>query len=203
MKQETIYLSERGSAQTGIANLIISARSQHYSCVEIVVGSPGMANITKELYVGDTILFESIDDGILEIRLMSIASGESGIRLLVTQISPRPGLRGALIDEDPLNSFFTDDELERIESSINEVKKKLGSLDDIKPEQVDLIDRKLDDIISASSRMGRKDWITFITGTLTNLTISAAFSPAVSKFLFGSVSAALSWLFDNALKLIA
>jgi len=74
--------------------------------------------------------------------------------------------------------------------------------EDLRPEQVDYINRKLDDLVDATSRVGRKDWVNLVVGTLTNIIISAAIGSEAGKFLFRTVGNALGWAVGEALKLL-
>ena len=70
------------------------------------------------------------------------------------------------------------------------------------PEQLELLSRKLDEVAAASGRLGRKDWIMFAVGNLTNVVLSAALPPEDAKALFVSMNEALGWVFENALRLL-
>ncbi|MFA5877742.1 MAG: hypothetical protein WC880_05305 [Candidatus Paceibacterota bacterium] len=201
MKQSIIVIKEKNSARTDIANLIVSVRIIYPNHFEIVVGSPGLRNVVADMNIGDAVLFETPNDGILEVRALSMDALK--VELLVSQVSPRLGIVGALVDEDPNNSPFTSDELVHITQSITSVALELGQRSDIVPEQLELINRKLSEIEAASQRLGRKDWINYVAGTLTSMCVSAAFAPDVSKAIFQSVGSAFSWLFSNALRLLA
>lgn len=72
---------------------------------------------------------------------------------------------------------------------------------DVTPEQLAMLKGKLDEIADASTRLGRKDWIMFSAGTITNVVVGAAFSPEAAKALFAALNTHLSWVFQNALRL--
>ena len=147
------------------------------------------------MYIGDAILFETTNDGIVEVRLLST----SMLEFLITQISPRLGISGGFVSDDPNNSSFSLIEIERIENSIKEIQSGLSCSSIYSSEQIKLINKKLDDISEASKRLGRKDWMNYVAGTLTSLYISAAFSPETAKGLFKTVNDTFLWLFNNAL----
>jgi len=196
VKQSTVIVSASSSGRPDFSNLILTVRTIHFTSCSVVVGQPGLPNVLKTLELGDAILFETFSDGILEIRLT--AFGENQVEFLVTQVSPRLGLVAGLIDDDPGNSPFSESELARISESITELKEQLKASLNYAPEQLDLISRKLDEIQSASQRLGRKDWLNYVAGTLTGTCISASFAPDVTKSLFKSMGAAFSWLLNNA-----
>src|ERR1700751_1596838 len=145
--------------------------------------------------LGDAVLYETLDDGIVEIR--AIALNQIRASFLITQVAPRLGLAGGLIDEDPSNLSFSEADRVRISDSIQRVKEALTKSETFKSEQLELIDRKLDEIKSASERLGRKDWINYVAGTVTTLCMSAAFAPEQAKAIFKSLEAAFSWLLNQ------
>lgn len=197
MKHSTIAIRENSSEKVDFSRLIVSVRQTFGSRCEIVVGYPGLPNVVQEMRTGDALLFETPTDGVLEVRAMAMNSIQ--VELLVSQVSPRLGIVGGFVDDDPNNSPFTPAELNRITESIKDLKIGLGRRSEIAPEQLGLITRKLDEIQAASQRLGRKDWINHVAGTLTAMCVSAAFAPEVSKTIFRSVGSAFAWLFTNAL----
>lgn len=201
MKQTTIVIKEKSSSKIDSSSVILSVRTTYGDHCEVVVGYPGLQNAVKDMKVGDAVLFETPSDGILEVRALAI--DYVNVKLLVSQVSPRPGIVGGFVDEGPNNSPFLSNELAQIASSVTNIKKELTQRDDIAAEQQELIAKKLDEIQAASGRLGRKDWINYVTGTLTSVCISAAFSPEVTRAIFLTVNSAFSWLFDNALRLLS
>jgi len=197
MKHTTVAVRKNTSTKVAIANLILSVRDTHGSHCEIVVGCPGLPNVVKDAKVGDAVLFETPDDGTYEVRALSMDYVK--VELLVTQVSPRLGIGAGFADDDPNNSPFTPTEISKIAESVSKAKLDLNQRNNIAPEQLELISRKLDQIQAASERLGRKDWINYVAGTLTSMIVSAAFSPEVSKAIFQSVNSAFVWIFNNAL----
>jgi hypothetical protein len=200
MKQTVVVIEEDTSSQTDFSSLILTVRRIYGDSCTVVVGCPGLKNVVKDMSIGDAVLYETPSDGILDVRVLTINGIKVG--LLVSQVSPRFGIAGGFVDEASDNSPFSSNELTHIASSVTNIKKELTQRDDIEAEKLELISRKLDEIQAASGRLGRKDWINYVTGTLTSLCISTAFSPELSKTLFVTVSSAFTWLFDNALKLL-
>ncbi len=196
MKQSSVIVSMNSSGRPAFSNLILSVRQVYSTSCIIVVGHPGLPNISQTLELGDAVLIETINDGILEVRLTAIG-GNHG-EFLITQLSPRHRLVAGFVDDDTDNSPFSESELARISESIAELKEKLKASSLYAPEQLDLISRKLDEIQSASHRLGRKDWLHYVAGKLTSTCISASFSLDVTKNLFRLIGAALSWLLNNA-----
>ena len=201
MKQSTITVSANSSATVDFAPLVVTLRQVPGPTCEIVVGYPGLKNVTDSMSTGDILLYETPNDGILEVRLMSHA----GLRavFLVSQVSPRsPGLALGLLTDDPTNSAFSSDELQKITESIEKLKMHLDITKLFAPEQLRLLADKLVEIEAASQRLGRKDWIMYAAGTLTTICVSAALAPDQTRALFEFANAAFEWLFGTALVLL-
>jgi hypothetical protein len=197
MKQVTYSVRENSSRKSEIGNLIVSVRSSRAGQCEVVVGYPGMANVSKRLQTGDAILYETIGDGVVEIRATKVDNFES--EFLVTQVSPRSGMLAGNINEDLRNTPFTESELTKVQVSIQRIKTELRRESKLSSEQFDLISRKLDEIQSASERLGRKDWMNFAMGTLTSTFVSAAFAPDAAKEIISTINSAFAWFFSEAI----
>ena len=182
MKQSTLVVLEHESESPEFSNLILSVRTTYTDSCTVVIGYPGLPNDVQRLEIGDAVLFETTIDGILEVRLTSASLRRA--QFLITQVSPQFGLVAGFVEEDPGNSPFSESELARIVESIRELKEQLMASTDYAPEQLALIGRKLDEIQSASQRLGRKDWLNYVAGTLTATCISASFAPDVTRSLF-------------------
>ena len=102
MDQERVVVNERDSAQTELGGLIVSAVHTFSDRVDLVVGRPGLPNIETTLRVGGTVLFETPDEGIFEVRVFSMTSVSA--TLLISHVSPHPGIAGGLVDQEPSNS---------------------------------------------------------------------------------------------------
>ncbi len=199
MNKETIEVLANDSKHMDSSGLVVTVRFASSSESEIVVGFPGLPNEKRRVYTGDALLYET-PMGTFDIRVLSQSS--SKVRFLVTQLSPTPSIAGAFSSTDPGNTQFSSEELKRIASSLEEVKAKIGSQPMIQPEQIALINKKLDEISDASTRLGRKDWINYTAGAITSACASAAFAPDVTKGIFLSLKAAFFWLFSSAMLLL-
>jgi hypothetical protein len=199
VNNESIRVNENdsGLSESGI---ILTVRHTFGKESDIVVGFPGLPNENRRVATGDAVLYETPSSGTYEVRVISQNSGS--VVFLVTRISPRLGISGAFVTTDPNNSPFTADELSNISISIQNVKNELNSQIAILPEQVALIHKKLDEIEVAATRLGRKDWINYVTGAITSTCASAAFAPDVTKSVFVTINKAFSWLFSNALQFL-
>ena len=176
--------------------MILTVRDSYPDWCRVVVGYPGLPKLERDMNLGDALLYETPSDGVLEVRVT--ATDSNAVEFLVTQVSPRLGLIAGIIDEDPSNTPFSDAELKRIAESLASVMEQVKISESYPPEHLDLISRKLEEIQSASERLGRKDWINYVAGTITSTCIAAGFAPEVTKNIFKTIGVALSWLFNNA-----
>lgn len=202
MENTNVTIRQDSSESVEFADLVLSVRKTrpNFSACDVVIGSPGLPNISQEMKTGDALLYETPSIGVVEVRVMSINVAQASF--LVSHVSPRPGIAGGFIDDDPNNSPFTAAELAEVTKSIKRIQADLTQLPNVTTEQIDIISRKLDDIQAASQRLGRKDWMNYVAGTITSICVSAAFAPETTKSLFKLINTAFRWFFDNALVLL-
>jgi len=199
MNEEIIEVSENDSVRMETTGLVLTVRHTFGKESDITVGFPGMPNETRRVFTGDALLYETLS-GTFEIRVLT--QNNSRVRFLVTHISPRPGIAGAFVTSDPNNAPFTQEELEKIAHSVEQVKSAISAQSGMLPEQIALVHKKLDEIKDASTRLGRKDWINYVAGVITSTCASAAFAPEVTMRIYSSLNSAFSWFFSNALQLL-
>jgi hypothetical protein len=198
-KQERVTVPVSDNAQTELGSIIISVRGYSDRGWHVTVGFPGMPNSAATLHIGDFILYETLE-GILEIRLLS-ANPANG-RFLLTQITPRLGIRASAIEGDPYNGPFTQSELAQVADSIEKIKTESASQRGLLSEQSRLLNLKLDEIADAAQRMGRKDWKVYVIGSLTGFLTSAAFAPDVTMSILAAVNSEFAWLFTRGMLLL-
>ncbi len=200
MRQVVLVADDSESVISEIGDLVVTARGMGYQWASIIVGRPGMPNLSlDELGIGEASIYET-PEGLFEIRLLSVT--ESRIKVLVSEIAPLRGLTAGYVERDAENAPFTESELKRLSASLRQIKTELSSRDDLSSEQQDFIARKLVEMEDAGKRLGRKDWINWALGTLTNLSISAALNPAAAKALFQAASGALGWIVGAPIRLL-
>lgn len=195
MQQESLSVLLWQSGRAKILGVIVSLRRSTTDECEAVIGYPGVPNVIQTLRNGDTVLMETPQSGIVEVR--AIAIHPSRAEFLLTQVSPRSGFAAGAFDSDPNNSPFSEVELLRVAQSIAAVKADLTRQGRLLPEQLSLVARKLDEIQGAAGRLGRKDWINYVAGAMTSICISAAFAPGATKHIFLAINAAFTWLFAS------
>ena len=155
----------------------------------LTIGRVGLRNFDITLPLRGVSLYET-PEGTFEIRVLLLYS--TGVTLLVTRLSPQPGIAAGYVDQNPENTPFSENELDQIASSLDDIKIAMAHRDDVKPEQLRYLEEKLREMREASERLGRKDWINYAVGTLTSVVITAAFEPSVAKALLQTAGAALS-----------
>jgi hypothetical protein len=95
------------------------------------------------------------------------------------------------------NAPFTEDERRQIEAQLREITKQLKDQFELTEEQEQRIDEWRDGVIEASERMGRKDWLIYLLGTITALTIAATVPAGLGEHIFAMVIHVLGHLFTG------
>ncbi len=98
---------------------------------------------------------------------------------------------------DSANIPFTQDERRRIAGQLHEITKQLKEQFVLTNEQTERIDEWRDEVIEASTRMGRKDWLIYLLGTITALTIAATVPAGIGEHIFAMVIHGLVHLFTG------
>ncbi|MDT7518140.1 hypothetical protein RAE19_05230 [Rhodoferax sp. TBRC 17660] len=201
MQQATIDISKADSGSPSFSRLVVSLLNLvAYQRCNTSIGYPGLPNVKVEMELGDTMLYETTQDGILEVRLTAIYG--SAAKFTVSQVAPGFGLGAAMTASDPNNLPFSEHERTQIAESIEATKRELVNSGHHTTEQLSLIFQRLDETYNASSKLGKKDWQNYVNNTLTALCISAAFSTEVREAFFVTVNSAFSWLFTNTAVLL-
>jgi hypothetical protein len=99
--------------------------------------------------------------------------------------------------KDAGNAQFTEDEQRQIAVQFQEVKRYLKEEFDLSGEQISEVEEKLDEIVEAGKRMGRKDWLVYLLGTITALVISATVAAPVGEHIFTMIIHGLGHLFTG------
>lgn len=197
---QSFTVHSRSSEHAGDSGVVVSVRYCSQDSALIVVGSPGSPNVIRELELGDAVLYDSPSHGLVEVRATRLSA--TSIEILVSKVSPRLGFMGGLDIDGGQNSPFAKDEIAQIKLGLNKVGDSIAKRKDLSDEQLDLLHRKLQEVADAASRLGRKDWIMFATGTITNTVTSAAFPPEAARAIFVAMNDGLAWIFENALRLL-
>jgi hypothetical protein len=98
---------------------------------------------------------------------------------------------------DSGNASFTEDEQRQIRAQLQKIKQQVREQFELTSEQITELDEKLEEAAEASKRMGRKDWLIYVLGTITALIITATVEPGVGEHIFAMVIHALGHLFTG------
>jgi hypothetical protein len=199
MNQERLIIQERNSKLAEESSLVISAIETYGDHAKIVIGRPGLPNVECDLRAGGAVLFET-PEGLFEVRVLSTTG--TAVEVLLTRITPTPGITAGFVDQDQSNTPFSLEERHRIAASIDSIRTEIGRRTDISPQQLEFVSKKLDEMREASERLGRKDWMNLALGTLTSVVVTAALASPAAKAIFAAAGTALSWLFGTGLKLL-
>lgn len=198
---QTLTIDVKSSKTAHHHGVVISFREWDGENPRIVIGAPGQLNVIQVMQLGDAVLYETTSHGLIEARVTEIKA--TSVVLLFTRVSPRSGFAAGVANTDIQNSHFTSDEVKQIREGAAAINAAMANRLGLEPDKLDFLGRKLDEIIDASQRMGRKDWSMFVAGTMTNVIVGAAFAPHEAKALLLATNSALGWVFQNAIRLLA
>ena len=91
-----------------------------------------------------------------------------------------------------LNAPFSLRELEQIIAAIDQVRSYLASEFTLAPEQTAGLNEKLDYLVDAAKRQGRRDWFHTAIGVILTLAVSLALSPDQARKVWGILRTGLS-----------
>ena len=100
--------------------------------------------------------------------------------------------------QDFANTPFTLGEQAEIARWIQEVKENVREIYSLSIEQAVHIDTRFEEVLDASSRMGRKDWLLLFGGALFSLILSAVIPPEVVQHILITATHSLGHLFSGA-----
>lgn len=80
---------------------------------------------------------------------------------------------------------------------MQEIKNQVREQFALSSEQMERIEERLDEVAEASKRMGRKDWLIYLMGTITALVITATVTGGVGEHILTMVIHALGHLFTG------
>src|SRR5262249_27811361 len=79
VEQEVLLIPVRGTGRGKLGQLILSVRSGGYDQALVVIGRAGLPNVVRALKLGDAVLFETPDAGLLEVRLVGTSYSEAKV----------------------------------------------------------------------------------------------------------------------------
>jgi ElaB/YqjD/DUF883 family membrane-anchored ribosome-binding protein len=96
--------------------------------------------------------------------------------------------------EEIENSPFSVEERNRIQASLEQIKKEMITTRMLTVDQTKILVERLDYLVDASSRLGRKDWIVTAMGAVIGVVVQAALSSNTTTLLLQAADQALGWL---------
>ena len=123
-----------------IGKLILSVQETSSSRVSFVVGRTGFPNVLcGNAKVGEAVLFETYDDGIVEVRFYHHHI-RNKLVFRIARVAPAKGITGGLLDIDPQNAPFEQAEIARIGECMETVKEAVRQRSDlVRPEQMEFL----------------------------------------------------------------
>jgi hypothetical protein len=106
-------------------------------------------------------------------------------------------LLGAGSTELKENTPFTPEEQKEIAGRLDELAKYVSETHSLSRAQMQALDEKLDYLIDASGRLGRKDWLNTFIGVILAFMLSAALAPESARTMFLTFLRAIGLLYPE------
>jgi hypothetical protein len=100
-------------------------------------------------------------------------------------------------NENLANTPFSYNEQQYIIRQLEGIKEYLKEADSLSREQATHVDERFDDIIDATCRMGRKDWLLMFGGALFSLLLAAVVSPEAVQHILSMATQGIGHLFSR------
>jgi hypothetical protein len=98
---------------------------------------------------------------------------------------------------DSGNTLFSQDEQGQIAVQLQQITERLKEQFELTNEQMERIEEWREEVVEASTRMGRKDWLIYLLGTITALIITATVPAGIGEHIFTMLIHALGHLFTG------
>jgi hypothetical protein len=156
---------------------------------------PGFATVRRDEFCGIARVREAFErwlDGEVSPYLE-----EQAVPDLWTEIAKEKALSAAADQTIAIQVSFTDDDYQHLADSLNEIKQYLIRTASLTEAQIELISSRLNYLLEASKRMGRKDLLILAMGVLVNIVIAASLPPDTARELLKIAGNVLAWLFPG------
>lgn len=101
---------------------------------------------------------------------------------------------------DSGNTPFTEDEQRQISAQLQAIKDQLTEHSELTSERLERVEETLDEVVEASKRMGRKDWLIYFLGSITSLIITATVVAGVGEHILTMVIHGIAHLFTGGIE---
>jgi hypothetical protein len=118
---------------------------------------------------------------------------------LWAELQRQPQILTGARDEDVENTPFSSDEQVEIAKQIRQISESVKRTDLLSKAQMLSLATKLDDLVTASGRIGRKDWRLMFYGVLFTTIVTDFVPPEVVRSIFTMALHGLGYLFGGAL----
>lgn len=92
------------------------------------------------------------------------------------------------------NSKFSSEEQERIAEALKKAEEEIQSRDLLDAEQEKLLHERIEYLVEASTRIGRKDWLMAAAGAVIGFTLQAGLASNIAAEVINLTGTALSWI---------
>ena len=97
------------------------------------------------------------------------------------------------------NTPFTPEEQKEIAGRLKELAKYVRKIHLLSPAQMQVLDEKLEYLVDASDRLGRKDWLNTFIGVTLGYILSVALPPEFARTIFRTFLQAIGLLYPELL----
>lgn len=189
-----------GRYRTEMVSRIIHKRSSYYYIFDVGKGK----NRVSECSPGEETRIEIADASSWAVQADHFNNWLGDVKReleapdLWASISGEAKIIEAASELETGNAFFTEAEKRVVLSGLTEIKQYLLTAHKLDSE---LIEPRLNYLIEASDRVGKKDWINILISTLVGIVITAALPPEVTRELFRFAGTVLRQILSNQLLL--
>jgi hypothetical protein len=106
-------------------------------------------------------------------------------------------LLGGASNEATENTPFTPDEQKEVAGQLQELAEYVGRTYSLSGQQMQILNAKLDYLVDASRRLGRKDWINAFAGAVLGFILAAALPPESARYIFLTLLRAIGHLYGS------
>jgi hypothetical protein len=154
---------------------IIGGRAGHYVGQYVVGDSP--AAWPYEVYSWDAVK-ERVTLWLRHVKL------DLDTPDLWAELQHEAELLGGSSNKEIENTLFTPDEQKEIARRLNQLAKDVSHALSLSGAQIQALDEKIDYLVKASSRLGRKDWLNNFIGVTLPFVLAATLAPEAARALF-------------------
>jgi hypothetical protein len=100
---------------------------------------------------------------------------------LWAELQRKRGLLAAISDDAVENTAFTDAEQQQIAEQLKELKEYVGRTRSLSESQMRLLDERLQYLVDAAKRVGRRDWLLMFAGVMLSYVLAAELPPETAR----------------------